>query len=126
MKSSFILFGFAGLVAVGLIVFAVMRSKPPSDLDVFAQCLSQSGAKLYTTWWCPHCENQKALFGDAVRYLNIIECAEDVPAGSISQMCKDFGIKSVPQWEFSDGSKQSGEMSLEALSSKTGCVISNN
>src|ERR1700704_1177914 len=43
-------------------------------LDTFAQCLSSKGVKMYGAYWCPHCEEQKELFGSSFDHGLYIEC----------------------------------------------------
>jgi len=43
------------------------------DLVAFAKALTQAGTKYFTAAWCPHCNQQKALFEDGSTYLNAIE-----------------------------------------------------
>ncbi len=95
---------------------------PPSTLDTFAQCLKSRGAKMYGAWWCPHCEEQKALFGFAFQYVNYAECS---PEGehTMNDACKQAGIKGYPTWQFSDGSRTEGPQPLNVLGEKTGCKL---
>ena len=37
--------------------------------------------------------------------------------------CKQELIQGYPTWEFSDGSRQSGELTISQLSQKTGCEV---
>jgi len=111
------------LIAVGLIVWAaIILPNKPDKLDGFATCLKDKGATFYGAFWCPHCQNQKALFGRSERLLPYVECS--TPDGqSSTQICIDRGVKSYPTWEFKDGSRLTGEIPLEDLASKTGCVL---
>src|SRR5215470_8016577 len=94
--------------------------KPVSTLDDFAKCVSSKGAKMYGAWWCPHCKDQKELFGYAFQYVNYNECS---PEGqrTMNDLCKQAGIKNFPTWQFSDGSRTEGTQGLETLAQKTGC-----
>src|SRR3982750_4258242 len=78
------------IVAWGIYYFAYYR-KPVSTLDGFAKCLNKSGAKIYGAWWCPHCADQKELFGFAFQYVNYVECS---PKGqrTESDTCKQAGV----------------------------------
>ena len=123
-QSSYYLYGAAVLMVVGLLVFAANRSvgdRAPSPYDEFASCLSSAGTTMYGAWWCPHCENQKDLFGSAFDNVTYVECS--TPARTMNQICRDAGIQGYPTWEFSDGSRVSGEQSLETLVLKSGCAL---
>lgn len=64
-----------------------------------AKHLTAIGAKEYGTFWCPHCFEQKQLFGkEAFQEIDYIECS---PNGKNSdpQACVTAGIKSYPTWE---------------------------
>lgn len=121
---SVLLFGTAGLIAIGLIVFAAVHQNAAAPgMDAFAQCLTDKGAKMYGAWWCPHCAAQKEIFGSSFSKVNYVECS---PNGSktFSQMCQDTpGFNGTPTWIFSDGSALSGEQTLQALGDKTGCAL---
>lgn len=123
-QSSYYLYGAAVLVVVGLIVFAAnstIGQNAPSPYDDFASCLTTAGVSMYGAWWCPHCEQQKDLFGSAFDHVNYVECS--TAARTMNQTCKDAGIEGYPTWEFSDGSRASGEQSLETLAQKSGCAL---
>lgn len=110
------------LIVGGTGAYFGFRPEKPGQLDGFAQCVKDSGAEFYGTFWCSHCQNQKKLFGSSKQYLPYIECSS--PDGeSQNQICKDKGIEGYPTWVFGDGSRLSGELSLETLASKTQCVL---
>lgn len=89
-----------------------------------AQCIKNSGAKFYGAFWCPHCQEQKKLFGDAVTELPYIECSNP-DKKSQTQVCIDAKITGYPTWEFADGSRLDGEVSLAKLAEETSCVVPN-
>ena len=93
-----------------------------STLDDFAKCVSSKGVRMYGAWWCPHCAEQKEVFGYAFRYVNYVECS---PEGKreLNEVCKQAGVKHFPTWQFADGSRNEGELSLTALSRKSGCKL---
>ncbi len=102
--------------------FALSPANKASNLDGFAHCLKEKGATFYGAFWCPHCQNQKKLFGSAQQYLPYVECS--TPDGQNQlQVCIEKNIQSYPTWEFSDGSRETGELSLEGLADKTGCNL---
>ena len=43
--------------------------------DSFAKCLAAQQAKMYGLYWCPHCAEQKGMFGASFRYVPYQECA---------------------------------------------------
>lgn len=94
------------------------KSSPEAAL---ADCLTASGARLYGAEWCPHCQAQKAAFGDAVGLLNFIECADDSAPNGQSADCAAARINSYPTWVFGDGTRLTGERSMWELARKSGC-----
>lgn len=84
------------------------------SLDSFAQCLTEKGAVMYGTEWCPHCQSQKALFGDSFQHIDYVNCELDKEA------CTKAGIKGFPTWEIK-GKLYPGEQPLFKLSGLTKC-----
>lgn len=84
-----------------------------------ARHLKQAGVKEYFAYWCPHCYEQKQLFGkQAVKELNAIECAAD-GKNAQPQACIDVGVKAFPSWEIK-GKLTAGIKTLEELADATG------
>jgi len=110
----------AALIAGIYILFP--QKIQPGKLDAFAQCLGQKGAMFYGAFWCPHCQNQEAMFGKSAKLIPYTECS--TPDGNNQlAVCKDKKIEGYPTWEFADGSRKTGEVPLETLSEKTGCPL---
>lgn len=90
--------------------------------DTFATCIADSDAVFYGAFWCPHCADQKALFGDSVDLLPYVECDANGKNPQV-QVCKNEGVESYPTWKFSDGTVKTGLVSLEDLSDLTSCPL---
>jgi histidinol phosphatase-like enzyme len=113
------------LFVVGGIAYGRYQEKNAANDPRYAlaQCLTDKGVKFYGAYWCPHCQQQKKLFGGAMKNVTYVECA--VPGdGGQTQACKDAGIESYPTWVFPDGSKTTGEQQLKDLGDKVGCEYS--
>ncbi|TAK04818.1 hypothetical protein EPO33_02370 [Patescibacteria group bacterium] len=95
----------------------------PGALDGFASCLGEKGAKFYGAFWCPHCANQKKLFGKSAKKLPYIECGVAGNTSAQTQVCTDAEVKGYPTWVFADASRLSGEIPLQTLAEKTGCAL---
>lgn len=106
------------LIVAGVVWYQVT----PGKYDTFAQCLGEQGATFYGAFWCPHCQEQKSLFGKSDGLLPYVECSTPDGQGQLP-VCVDAGIQGYPTWEFSDGERVSGVVSLQALASKTGCEL---
>lgn len=126
MTKSKIIWSVLGvLFLAGIIWLVFIQPNQPGKYDGFASCLKDKGAVFYGAFWCPHCQNQKAEFGNSARLLPYVECSN--PDGqSQTQVCIDKGIKSYPTWVFADGSTEYGEVPLDTLAKKTGCVLPKN
>ncbi|MFM8659807.1 MAG: vitamin K epoxide reductase family protein [Cyanobium sp.] len=92
-------------------------SKP--EAIALAEHLTRSGAVMYSAWWCPHCNDQKQLFGkEATDRLTIVECAAD-GRNSQTERCSAKGIQGFPSWEIK-GQLDSGVKSLQQLAERSG------
>lgn len=111
----------AGVVGLSVDWGSVAGAKN-NRLDEFAQCLSDANVKMYGAYWCPHCQNQKKEFGSSFEKVDYVECS--LPGGSgQTEACNQAGIESYPTWEFGDGSRMTGEVSLQTLAEKSGCSL---
>jgi len=111
------------LALISILAFALTAcGTRDTKYDTFAQCLDQAGAKFYGAFWCPHCKEQKELFGDSEDLLPYVECAEG-GKNAQPELCAEEGIKGFPTWKFKDGTVVSGSQSLEKLSEYTTCPL---
>lgn len=122
-KPLFILGAVMVLVITGsAFAYQKMQGTPssPGRYAELAQCITDSGAKFYGAFWCPHCQDQKRAFGDAVGLLPYVECS--APDGkSQLEVCTTAGVTSYPTWEFGDGTRTTGNIKLESLAQLTKC-----
>ncbi len=119
--------GVIGVLILGTIATAILRGGSnlppgPGKYDEFATCLKDKGAVFYGAFWCPHCQNTKKLFGSSAKLLPYVECSTADGKGQL-QSCKDKNISGYPTWEFADGSRLNGELTLEQLAEKTACIL---
>jgi uncharacterized membrane protein len=86
-----------------------------------ARYLTQIGAKEYGAYWCPHCHDQKMLFGrEAAKLINYFEC-DPKGQNSRAEICQAAAanLKGFPTWEIK-GQFYSGTQSLEKLAEFSG------
>jgi uncharacterized membrane protein len=76
--------------------------------------LAKTDAKFYGASWCPHCTEQKELFGPSSSRVPYIECSPGGPRAPQAQACNEAGIKSYPTWII-NGQRYSGIQSLDSL-----------
>ena len=106
-----------GLPRAGLPPAVTTQSSP--EAIALAEHLSAKGAVMYSAWWCPHCHEQKQLFGkEATARLTIVECAAD-GQNSQKQRCDAKGLQGFPSWEI-NGTIDSGVKPLERLAELSG------
>lgn len=114
------------IVVLGIIWLYQSQHEKAVKLEAFAQCITNSGAKFYGAFWCPHCQAQKAefntLFETGADKLPYVECSTP-DTNSQLQVCNDEGVTTYPTWKFSDGSVKQGEVSFAVLADKTGCTL---
>tara|TARA_B100000941_G_scaffold133498_1_gene94411 strand:- start:558 stop:1493 length:936 start_codon:yes stop_codon:yes gene_type:complete len=97
---------------------AITTSSSPEKVE-FAKFLNINNVTMYSAYWCPHCHDQKQLFGKkAVKELSIVECAQD---GKDNQykLCQEKGIDGFPSWEINE-KIYSGVKDLNDLAIMTG------
>ena len=98
--------GRAALAAVAIVVlhanYVAPQAEPtgPEDPQIraLAEHLSEEGVLFYGASWCPHCQEQKRLFGNSVERLPYIECSLGGPNAPQSAACRRAGIQSYPTW----------------------------
>lgn len=116
----------AGAVALALAVLVLVggyaASRPPSAaasyVEELARHLTNSEVKLYGAYWCPHCEDQKAMFGRAAGLLPYIECDGRSPVGQPA-VCAAAQVRAYPTWDIA-GKRYEGVLSLAQLAQLTG------
>jgi len=85
--------------------------------DKFATCLTEKEVTMYGAYWCPHCADQKELFGSAFKNVNYVECTEEI------KTCLEKKVDGYPTWIFKNGERLVGKYPLETLAEKSGCDI---
>lgn len=111
----------------GQVFFTVKDTSGDAEIQL-ARHLKKIGAKMYSAYWCPHCYEQKKLFGiEALKDLPFVECApdgkdaqtavcQDIAAKVEKQTGKPFGF---PTWEI-NGKFYSGQETLQELATQSG------
>ena len=116
-----------GQVASGLVSTwsdspAEGENTPAQDLVAFAKALAQQeGVTMFAAAWCPACNSQKALFEDGADFLPFVEVTN--PDRTLNQIGIQENIQAFPTWEFPDGSRVEGVLSLETIATRAGVAI---
>ncbi|RMF07355.1 hypothetical protein D6764_00055 [Candidatus Woesearchaeota archaeon] len=107
------------IIIIAVAAYALIpRNSGPGKFDDLAKCLSEKGTVMYGTEWCPHCKEQKKMFGSSFQYVNYVDCDRQ------RETCLREGVKGYPTWKFADGSTAEGTTSLYTLSQRSGCTLS--
>lgn len=94
----------------------------PEDpmVRALAEHLTDQGAVFYGASWCPHCQEQKRLFGASAGRLPYIECSPAGPNAPQLPSCSRAGVNTYPTWVI-DGRTFVGEvLSLSQLAAASG------
>lgn len=83
-----------------------------------AKYMGSRGAVMFGSYKCPHCNDQKKMFGSAFEYIKYVECHPQGPDANPS-LCLARGVQNFPTWEI-NGRYYQGAMSLERLSALSG------
>ena len=111
------------VVAAGIgIWYGRSHGGESSVYDGFAKCLTQKHVMMYGLYWCEHCAEQKELFGNAFRYVNYQECGVKGQRALVEK-CKVEGLQKYPTWQFADGKRHEGVMTMMQLSEASGCPL---
>jgi uncharacterized membrane protein len=76
----------------------ITTNSGPAEISL-AEHLQTVGAKMYGAYWCPHCHDQKQLFGQqAFAKISYIECDPNGPDAK-PDLCKAAKIQGFPTWK---------------------------
>jgi uncharacterized membrane protein/glutaredoxin len=121
-----LVFGIGWATAFDRPESAIAKGTPPAVTSpsspaaiALAKHLTSKGAVMYTAYWCPHCHEQKELFGkEATAQLKVVECAPD-GKNSQAELCKTKQIQGFPSWEINN-TIESGVKPLAKLAAMSG------
>jgi uncharacterized membrane protein/glutaredoxin len=88
------------LLVHGNYVAPQAEAEGPEDpmVRALAEHLKEEGAMFYGASWCPHCQEQKRLFGASARRLPYVECSPAGPNAPQAPSCSIAGVQSYPTW----------------------------
>jgi len=98
------------IVIIVIIMYATSNQSPETET---AKCIGDNSI-LFVSKTCGHCTNQKAMFGDNIKYLNMLFIDED------KEQAEKYNVERVPTWIINDQSYV-GVQSIEKLKELTGC-----
>ena len=83
-------------------VFDEAAGPEDPQLKALAIHLSDVGAKFYGAYWCPRCQEQKALFKASAKRLPYVECSSGGRGSSLTAPCVANDVRSYPTWIIND------------------------
>ena len=115
--------GAAAIIIVGVhLHYAGYLGSAPKAEDPWirglAEHLAKSEAKFYGASWCPHCSEQKHLFGSSEKRIPYVECSPGGPKAPQAPVCKEKNIQSYPTWII-NGQRYTGIQPLDTLAQLT-------
>jgi hypothetical protein len=113
---------WAGVVLALIVAYVGFWYYSNHRYDEFAKCLASKQSKMYGLYWCPHCADQKAMFGKSFRYVTYVECAIK-DSHELAPACAAAGVKLFPSWQFGANPPIEGVFPMQELSDKTGCSL---
>jgi uncharacterized membrane protein len=109
--------GFMSLHYAG--VFDPAAGPEDPYLRDLAEHLRATEAKFYGAYWCPHCQQQKLVFGASSGRLPYIECSPNGRRGAPATSCLAAGIYNYPTWVI-DGRRLERTLSARQLARYSG------
>jgi hypothetical protein len=113
----------AALIVILHLHYSGILGQPAAPEDPTARALavhlSRSGAKMYGASWCPHCQQQKEIFGSSSDRLPYIECSPNGRNSPQASECRAAHIQIYPTWII-NGKRIEDVMSLKQLADETG------
>jgi uncharacterized membrane protein/glutaredoxin len=94
----------------------------PEDpmIRALAEHLAEAGVVFYGASWCPHCQEQKRLFGNSAGRLPYVECSLGGPNSPQTTACRSAGVQSYPTWVINGRATAGQVMTLAQLADATG------
>jgi len=115
---------YAALIAAAFGLAYYLGNRRQHKHDAFTRCLTERGVKMYGAWWCPHCVEQKEMFGASFEYAPYVECGIKGETHGQAQVCKDENVMHYPTWQFPPtGERVERVFTLQELSDRTGCAL---
>jgi thiol-disulfide isomerase/thioredoxin len=115
----------AGLVILLLHANYVAPQEAPAGPEdptvrALAEHLAEQGVLFYGASWCPHCQEQKRLFGASADRLPYIECSPAGPNSPQAPSCNRAGVQTYPTWIINDRAYVGEVLSLAQLADASG------
>ena len=104
--------------------YVAPQAEPAGPEDPMARALAEyltdEGALFYGASWCPHCQEQKRLFGASASRLPYIECSPAGPNTPQAPSCNRASVRSYPTWVIKGRTIAGEVLSLAQLAAAVG------
>lgn len=125
-KSSFGKLVIVAIVFASIVIYGANSIQSSQDFIgdsnsyqiALAKHLGGIGAKMYGSYKCPHCLDQKKDFGSAFNFIEYVEC-NNRGANANPSLCFAKGINAYPTWEIK-GKYYQGQYKLSKLAEMSG------
>ncbi len=96
------------------------------NYDTLAQCMTDQGVVMYSSFRCGVCARTKAMLGSSFRYVNEVECHPQGPSAQTA-LCTAKNIQGTPTWTIEHNGteikRHTGFLSAEELATFSGCSL---
>ncbi len=100
-----------------IIAWCSSPSSKYSNLDEFAQCLTDKWVTLYGSNSCTYCLKQKALFGDSMAKIKFVDCQAN------PTQCSIKWVNGIPHRYITESNRLEWLQTLEDLAMESGCEL---
>ncbi|EKD93829.1 MAG: hypothetical protein ACD_28C00052G0004 [uncultured bacterium] len=83
----------------------------------FAHCLSRNDMIMYGTDWCPHCQEQKEMFGAAFEFIDYVNCDFN------KELCEAKNVTKYPTWYSGEVFFKQGVQPFSVLGEEAECLF---
>ncbi|MBI2665085.1 hypothetical protein HYX12_00505 [Candidatus Woesearchaeota archaeon] len=112
------------IVNVVALIFFNLVSPQEQNYDQLAQCMTEKGVVMYSSFRCGVCIKSEEMLGESMKYINRVECH---PQGENSQagLCRQKDITGTPTWILEPNGKEVkrnvGFLDVDQLRRFSGC-----
>ena len=100
-------------------IFDAAAGPEDPQLRELAIHLTEAGVKFYGAYWCPRCQEQKAVFKASAKRLPYVECSSGGRSSPLTKACSAAKIRSYPTWTIGER-RLTGLQTPRTLASATG------
>ena len=100
-------------------VFDAAAGPEDPQLQALAIHLTGKGVKFYGAYWCPRCQEQKALFEASAERLLYVECSSGGRGSALTKACTAAKVRTYPTWIIGER-RLTGLQTPQSLAAVTG------